>query len=72
MIPSLLALAAAVPAVLGCAQHDNYKPLPHFGKRQITTNPGRAVTDWAYEASYNWGRINGSEWTPLLIGRTPH
>ncbi|KAJ9635105.1 hypothetical protein H2199_008591 [Coniosporium tulheliwenetii] len=75
MLPSLLALAAAVPAVLGCAQHDNYRPLPHFGKRQITTNPGRTVTDWAYEASYNWGRINetyrecqvGTQQSPIAL-----
>jgi hypothetical protein len=62
MLLKLFLLASAAKEALGCAQHDNHQRHPHLGKRQtITTDPGRPVTDWRYEASYNWGLVNPSK-----------
>jgi len=62
LLKLFLFAAAAAQEALGCAQHDNHQRNPHLGKRQtITTDPGRPVTDWRYEASYNWGSVNPSK-----------
>ncbi|KAF2864930.1 carbonic anhydrase [Massariosphaeria phaeospora] len=50
---SLLALAVVLPAALACPQHNTNKK----GKRAAAPS-GNTTTDWAYEASYNWGQIN--------------
>ncbi|KAK4990024.1 hypothetical protein LTR50_002800 [Elasticomyces elasticus] len=72
-----LLLATAIASVTACPDHSNYQSHPHLAPRQtITSNPGRNATDWAYEASYNWGRIKpayelcqtGTQQSPIAIG----
>ncbi|KAF2028862.1 carbonic anhydrase [Setomelanomma holmii] len=61
LFKSIFIAAALVPAVFGCPQHQNAKRSKLRG-RQTTppTEPGANSTqnDWAYEASFNWGRFN--------------
>lgn len=59
MYSALLALTLASQAY-GCALHDNYERQSQLPRRQdsVPSTPGREPTDWAYEASFNWGRIN--------------
>lgn len=62
MLCHLLLLVVVAKEALGCARHLNHHRHPHLGRRQtITTNPGRAETDWRYEASFNWGLVNAGE-----------
>ncbi|KAH7345839.1 alpha carbonic anhydrase [Pyrenochaeta sp. MPI-SDFR-AT-0127] len=58
LVPSLVLLTSLVPSAFGCAQHQNNKR-SHIQGRQ--TNPDAAnhtQNDWAYEASFNWGKIS--------------
>ncbi|KAF7508060.1 hypothetical protein GJ744_009642 [Endocarpon pusillum] len=76
MLVNLFLLIVAAKEALSCARHDNSQRHPHLGKRQITTNPGRPVTDWRYEASFNWGLVNpdyalcqqGTQQSPIALG----
>ncbi|KAF2756542.1 carbonic anhydrase [Pseudovirgaria hyperparasitica] len=53
---SILSLTlCAASLVLACSDHTEY----HRAKRQI------AEKDWAYEASYNWGKINPGKYYEL-------
>ncbi|KAH7132158.1 carbonic anhydrase [Dendryphion nanum] len=61
---SLLALAAVIPAVLACPQESRIR------KRQTSPSP-----QWAYEASYNWGKLHpmyalcqtGTQQSPIAL-----
>jgi carbonic anhydrase len=65
LLQALLSLAAVLPTVYACPGHDNHARMPNR-KRQEVTDPNATVPqDWAYEASYNWGKINSSR---LLTG----
>jgi len=56
-ISQLFAMATCVTSVLACAKHDNHYSLKNK-KRHIDPRADPGSKDWAYEASYNWGRIN--------------
>ncbi|KAF4972265.1 hypothetical protein FSARC_1162 [Fusarium sarcochroum] len=56
-VSQLLAAATYVTSVLSCAQHNNHHSLKNK-KRHIDPRAEPGSTDWAYEASYNWGRLN--------------
>jgi carbonic anhydrase len=74
--PILLVLAALASSILGCPQHEFVKPASLQG-RQNPTDPGANSTrnDWAYEASFNWGKINpayglcqnGTQQSPIAL-----
>ncbi|KAF2186579.1 carbonic anhydrase [Zopfia rhizophila CBS 207.26] len=75
LVQSLFALAA-LPAIFACPQHDNHRPMKSK-KRQAA--PGALPPtgqDWAYEASFNWGRLNpnytlcqtGTQQSPIVLG----
>ncbi|KAF4978638.1 hypothetical protein FZEAL_5041 [Fusarium zealandicum] len=71
---SLLVAATSVAGVLSCASHDNYRPLMNK-KRHINPRATPGEADWAYEASFNWGRINtnyslcqtGTQQSPIAL-----
>ncbi|EXL93471.1 hypothetical protein ACKRZS_004203 [Fusarium odoratissimum] len=73
-ISQLFAVATYVTSVLSCAKHNNHYSLKHK-KRHIDPRAEPGKTDWAYEASYNWGRINpdyhlcqdGTQQSPIPI-----
>lgn len=56
---SLAVFGALVYSALGCPDHTNNRRR-QLNRRQDVTEPGGNTTqnDWAYEASFNWGRIN--------------
>ncbi|GME65023.1 hypothetical protein GTA08_BOTSDO02703 [Neofusicoccum parvum] len=63
MFSKLASLAALLPVILACADHSNYDTRGELLKRQDSGDgnwtiriPGQ--TDWAYEFSFNWGRLN--------------
>lgn len=56
-VSQLFALATYVTSVLSCAKHNNHYSLKHK-KRAIDPRAEPGETDWAYEFSYNWGRLN--------------
>jgi carbonic anhydrase len=56
-ISQLLAVATYVASVLSCAKHNNHYSLKNK-KRHIDPRAEPGSKDWAYDASYNWGRIN--------------
>ena len=56
-ISHLFAVATCVTSVFACAKHDNHYSLKNK-KRHIDPRADPGSKDWAYEASYNWGRIN--------------
>ncbi|KAF5026801.1 hypothetical protein F66182_1085 [Fusarium sp. NRRL 66182] len=56
-VSQLFAAAACITGVLGCAKHNNHYSLKNK-KRHIDPRAEPGETDWAYEASYNWGRIS--------------
>lgn len=66
---SFLFAAALVPSVLGCPQHTNSQR-SHLRGRQAPTEPGANTTqnDWAYEASFNWGKIRPTEYRLCQTG----
>jgi len=49
MLFSVALASLLAPIVLACPDHSNHQN--KFGKRQVTTDPGRAITDWAYEGT---------------------
>ncbi|KAI4633154.1 hypothetical protein J4E80_000517 [Alternaria sp. BMP 0032] len=71
-----LAAATLAPTALSCPQHTNAKRNVHLTTRQQVP-PGTNVTqnDWAYEASFNWGKINpdyelcqtGTQQSPIAL-----
>jgi carbonic anhydrase len=76
LFPSLILVATLAPSILGCPQHEYVKPARLQG-RQNPTDPGANSTrnDWAYEASFNWGKINpayglcqnGTQQSPIAL-----
>jgi carbonic anhydrase len=64
LFQSLLLVAALVPSVLGCPQHGHIKSSNLKGRKTDPTDHGSNSTqnDWAYEASYNWGKVNPDEY----------
>lgn len=80
-LPISTCLLAALPLVLGCADHldsRHYTAPLHNHKRQLTTiDTGRKETFWRYDASYDWGRIdpaygtcqNGTRQSPIALSR---
>jgi carbonic anhydrase len=60
LFQAFIVAAALVPSILGCPQHEYSKPLKLKGRQTNPTEPGANSTrnDWAYEASFNWGRVN--------------
>ncbi|KAH7067001.1 alpha carbonic anhydrase [Paraphoma chrysanthemicola] len=78
LFKSLFVAAALAPTIFGCPQHQNAKRSKLRG-RQVTppTDPGGNSTqnDWAYEASFNWGRVNpeyrlcqtGTQQSPIAL-----
>lgn len=56
VVGALLLLASGVSA---CPGHENYHAMG-TRKRQAAPVPPKPA-DWAYEASFNWGRINPSK-----------
>lgn len=73
---SLLLVSAFAPAILGCPDHTNDR-LPRLRERQEAEGPSGNMTknDWAYEASYNWGKVNkdyrlcqtGTQQSPIAL-----
>lgn len=55
---SFLSALLLASETLACAGHENYHAMGT--KRQTAPVPPKPA-DWAYEASFNWGRINPSE-----------
>lgn len=58
---SLTTLAALLPIALACSDHLNYLPGRRLHSRLDTGNRTTRdphAQDWAYEASFNWGRVN--------------
>ncbi|CAN9088113.1 unnamed protein product [Alternaria alternata] len=71
-----LAAATLAPAALSCPQHTNAKRHVHLTTRQQQVTPGNVTdNDWAYEASFNWGRIHsdyhlcqtGTQQSPIAL-----
>jgi carbonic anhydrase len=60
LLKALILASAFVPAILACPQHNNSKRSKLRGRQENPTEPGSNSTqnDWAYEASFNWGRVN--------------
>lgn len=52
MLLSVLLATLSAPSVLGCATHEYH---PQLSKRAA---PGDDAPQWAYEASYDWGRLS--------------
>ncbi|KAM5344332.1 hypothetical protein ACJ41O_012869 [Fusarium nematophilum] len=73
-VSKLLLAAANVAGVFSCAQHDNHLPLMNK-KRHISPRATPGKSDWAYEASFNWGRLNpdyhlcqtGTQQSPIAL-----
>ncbi|KAF5590956.1 carbonic anhydrase [Fusarium pseudocircinatum] len=73
-VSQLFAVATYVTSVLSCAKHNNHYSLKHK-KRHIDPRAEPGQTDWAYEFSYNWGRLNpdyhlcqdGTQQSPIPI-----
>ncbi|KAK5097026.1 hypothetical protein LTS08_007046 [Lithohypha guttulata] len=72
-----LLLLSVVPQVFGCADHQNFMRPGHNEKRQMNiSNTGRTPTYWAYEASFNWGKLSpdyhlcqdGTQQSPIALG----
>ncbi|KAG7138120.1 hypothetical protein HYQ46_008366 [Verticillium longisporum] len=69
---SIFGALAAASTVLACPGHENSAPMGVM-KRQDGAPP--PPTDWAYEASFNWGRINknytlcqtGTQQSPIAL-----
>lgn len=78
MLSNLFLAACAIQHALGCADHTGRNH--HFVKRQQVspTNPSHISTDWAYDASYNWGAIKpayetchtGTQQSPVALTLT--
>ncbi|KAH7390009.1 carbonic anhydrase [Pyrenochaeta sp. MPI-SDFR-AT-0127] len=77
LFQSLLLTATLVPAAFGCPDHSNNKR-SHLDRRQDITDPGgnsNGTVDWAYEASFNWGKIRpeyalcqtGTQQSPIAL-----
>ncbi|KAL8894911.1 MAG: hypothetical protein Q9207_008368 [Kuettlingeria erythrocarpa] len=75
-----LSLLLLLPtSVFGCADHTG-RQRGHLSKRQGVsgTNPSFITTDWAYDASYNWGAIQrdyaecqtGTQQSPIALSLT--
>jgi len=56
----------AATAVMACADHNVDA---RFGTLNKRADGGQ---DWAYEASYNWGMINPSKFTPNSSSNNNH
>ncbi|CAG2001460.1 unnamed protein product [Fusarium graminearum] len=66
-ISQLFAVATYATSVLSCAEHNNHYSLKNK-KRHIDPRADPNSKDWAYDASYNWGRINpGTQQSPIPI-----
>ncbi|KAH9870205.1 hypothetical protein J1614_007128 [Plenodomus biglobosus] len=72
---SLLLAATLAPAALACPDHSNNRRAP-LGKRTPEEQGANSTqTDWAYEASYNWGKVNpeyymcqiGTQQSPIAL-----
>ena len=78
MLSLLLIAACAFQSVSPCADHTGHNH--HLIKRQQVspTNPSHITTDWAYDASYNWGAIKpeyetchtGTQQSPVALTLT--
>ncbi|RSL54560.1 hypothetical protein CEP53_007413 [Fusarium sp. AF-6] len=70
----LLATAVHVTGTLSCALHENHQQLVNR-KRHVSPRATPGETDWAYEASFNWGRLNpdyalcqtGTQQSPIAL-----
>ena len=65
-MPSIARFSSLLPLVslaAACASHDNHFAAVEsvLGKRQTMTIRNVTETDWAYEASFDWGRVNESK-----------
>ena len=61
MLFKVLLAGTAIASVLACPDHENfYRPQSHLplAKRQNPSTSSRNATDWSYETSYDWGRVN--------------
>jgi carbonic anhydrase len=56
---TLLAISTLLPNILSCPSHTNGERTNLQG-RQTQSNTTKPPNDWAYEASFNWNRINPS------------
>lgn len=66
-------------SVISCADHTNLRR-GHLAKREAVsdTNPSHITSDWAYDASYNWGAIRpeyaecqiGTQQSPIALSLT--
>ncbi|KAJ4323882.1 hypothetical protein N0V84_004105 [Fusarium piperis] len=69
----LFATAVHVTGTLSCALHENHQQLVNR-KRHVSPR-ATGDTDWAYEASFNWGRLNpdyalcqtGTQQSPIAL-----
>jgi carbonic anhydrase len=59
LFQSLFLAAAFVPSVLSCPGHNNFRRSTLQGRQADPTDGTNSTkNDWAYEASFNWGRVN--------------
>ncbi|KAM0270434.1 hypothetical protein ACHAQH_009444 [Verticillium albo-atrum] len=69
---SVLSALAVASTVLACPGHENSVPMGVMRRQEGAPPP---PTDWAYEASFNWGRINenytlcqtGTQQSPIAL-----
>jgi carbonic anhydrase len=71
---SLIASAALVALAAACPQHDN-GDISKLRRRADPPAGGNKTADWAYEASYNWGKLDpayqlcqtGTQQSPIAL-----
>ncbi|KAF2125346.1 carbonic anhydrase [Dothidotthia symphoricarpi CBS 119687] len=74
LIPSLL-FVSLLPSVFGCPQHENNERSHLVGRQNNAQNPNNTTAIWAYEASYNWGKLSpeyhlcqtGTQQSPIAL-----
>ena len=54
MLTPVILITTLVASASACASHDNYLPV-WLLERQ---SPPAPQADWAYETSFNWGRLD--------------
>ncbi|OLN86838.1 Alpha carbonic anhydrase 4-like protein 1 [Colletotrichum chlorophyti] len=71
-VRSVLGALLLASYAMACASHENYHVMNTW-KRQV--KPAPSTADWAYEASFNWGRVNpnytlcqtGTQQSPIAL-----
>ncbi|KAI4185014.1 MAG: hypothetical protein L6R41_004386 [Letrouitia leprolyta] len=76
---TFIILLLLIPFIFCCADHTG-RQRGHLSKREkvSSTNPSHITSDWAYDASYNWGAIqpdyancqSGTQQSPIALSLT--